>query len=407
MQSRCIGPIEQHVSEARRGKMSSTVPASEDVTAAGKESGERHDEGLPIGRIARRPRNLVFLFLFGVLLVVGIFLLFGKVAGYAETLEQLKRAKPIWLAVCFASQVLSYTAYVVLVRSLTAYGSGPMLPKWLATRIVFVALGVTRLVAVGGAGGLGVLYWAYRQLHFTRGDAFARVIALNTLLYATFGAAALIAGTTVLAQFGGDVPLAMTLPWVIGVAVFYLVGVYVTAPARAGRLTHPEEGRLRSLFGYAVSGAVLVRNLAEHRAANRATLVSAPLYWFGDMLCLWAALRAFGVELTPAELVLAYATGFLANLLPIPTGGIGGVDAATTFALTAIGVPLQSALLGVFAYRFFSYLLPTLPAVLAMPALPHISRELSELGEQAPPELEATTSTQAPAAAASSDRAPD
>jgi uncharacterized membrane protein YbhN (UPF0104 family) len=388
--------------------MSSTVPASEDVTAAGKESGERYDEGLPIGRIARRPRNLVLLFVFGVMLVVGIFLLFGKVAGYAETLDQLKRAEPIWLAVCFASQLLSYTAYVVLVRSLTAYGAGPVLPKWLATRIVFVALGVTRLVAVGGAGGLGVLYWAYRQLRFTRGDAFARVIALNTLLYATFGAAALIAGTTILAQFGGDVPPAMTLPWVIGVVVFFLVGLYVTAPSRAeGLVHHKEEGRLRSLFGYAVSGAVLVRNLAEHRAANRATLVSAPLYWFGDMLCLWAALRAFGVELTPAELVLAYATGFLANLLPIPTGGIGGVDAATTFALTAIGVPLQSALLGVFAYRFFSYLLPTLPAVLAMPALPQVSRELSELGEHEPPDPEATATVQAPAASPSSDRAPD
>ena len=105
------------------------------------------------------------------------------------------------------------------------------------------------------------------------------------------------------------------------------------------------------------------------------------------MLCLWAALQAFDVQLTPSELVLAYATGFLANLIPIPTGGIGGVDAATTFALTAIGVPLQSALLGVFVYRFFSYLLPTLPAVLAMPTLPHISRELSELAGP-PPEGE-------------------
>jgi hypothetical protein len=37
----------------------------------------------------------------------------AAVAGYAETLDQLKRAEPIWLAVCFASQLLSYAAYVV------------------------------------------------------------------------------------------------------------------------------------------------------------------------------------------------------------------------------------------------------------------------------------------------------
>ncbi len=360
--------------------MTGVVSRSEDGTPSDETPPDRHEEAFPLGRLARRPRNLLLLFAFGVLLVVGIFLLFGRVAGYAETLDQLKQAEPIWLAVCFGSQVLSYSAYVVLVRTLTAYAGGPLLPLWLATRIVFVALGITRVLAVGGAGGLGVLYWVYRQLNFARGDAFARVIALNTLLYATFGAAALIAGTTILAQFGGDVPLAMALPWVIVMAALFVVGIYVTSPRRAERLMAAEhEGRLRSVLGYAVAGAVLARNLAEHRAANRATLAGAPLYWFGDMLCLWAGLQAFGVQLTPSELVLAYATGFLANLIPIPTGGIGGVDAATTFALTAIGVPLESALLGVFVYRFFSYLLPTLPAVLAMPTLPHISRELSEL----------------------------
>jgi uncharacterized membrane protein YbhN (UPF0104 family) len=176
----------------------------------------------------------------------------------------------------------------------------------------------------------------------------------------------------------------MALPWVIGMSLLFLVGIYVTAPARAGRIVADERpGRLRSLLRHAVGGAVLVRRLAEHRAANRATLVAAPLYWLGDMLCLWAGLRAFGVQLTPAELVLVYATGFLANLIPLPTGGIGGVDAATTFALTAVGVPLESALLGVFAYRFFSFLLPTLPAVLAIPGLPHVGRELRALAAKA------------------------
>jgi uncharacterized membrane protein YbhN (UPF0104 family) len=85
------------------------------------------------------------------------------------------------------------------------------------------------------------------------------------------------------------------------------------------------------------------------------------------------------VTLSPQALVLAYATGFLANLLPLPTGGIGGVDAATTFALTVVGVPLSAALLGVFTYRFFSFLLPTLPAIVAIPALPRAGRELREL----------------------------
>lgn len=338
------------------------------------------DEGLPIRRFARRPRNLALLLGFAALLVVGVFVLFGRVAGYTETLEELKDATPIWLVVCFASQVASYTGYVMLVRAIAAYRDGPALPRWLATRVVFASLGATRVLAAAGAGGLAVLFWAFRRLGFDRRDAFARVIAINTLFYATFGAAALVAGATIVAQFGGDAPLAMTLPWIVGVLLLFLVGAYVTAPARVARIGEAgERGRARLLFAQAVEGASLVRTLAEDRRANRATLLAAPLYWAGDMACLWAGLRAFGVDLSPPEVVIAYATGFLANMIPLPTGGIGGVDAATTFALTAIGVPLESALLGVFAYRFFSFLLPTLPAVAALPGLQRMGRELGAL----------------------------
>jgi uncharacterized membrane protein YbhN (UPF0104 family) len=272
----------------------------------------------------------------------------------------------------------------VLVRAFAAYRGGPIIGRWLATRVVFASLGATRLLAAAGAGGLAVLFWAYRQLGFSRDDAILRVLALNILLYACFGAAALIAGLTILAAFGGDAPLSMTLGWIGGMSLCFLAAIYVTAPARAARLTATEgRGRIRGVVGEAVEAVLVVRALASDRRGNRATLVAAPLYWFGDMACLWAALQAFGVSLTPAELVLAYATGFLANLIPLPTGGIGGVDAATTFALVATGVPLESALLGVFAYRFFSFLLPTVPAVAAVPGLHRTGLELRELGSSA------------------------
>ena len=68
-------------------------------------------------------------------------------------------------------------------------------------------------------------------------------------------------------------------------------------------------------------------------------------------------------------------------MLPLPVGGVGGVDAAMTYALTLVGVPLGTALLAVFAYRFFTFWLPFLPGVVAgatvrsaylrLPAVPH------------------------------------
>jgi uncharacterized membrane protein YbhN (UPF0104 family) len=319
--------------------------------------------------------------------VVGVSVLVGKVAGYAETLDSLVDAKPVWLAVCFASQLVSYWAYVALFRAFAELGGRPRVPGWLATRVVFAALGATRLLAAAGAGGLAVFYWALRQLGLGQHGAVVRVFAINTALYATFGAAAFVAALTLFVGIGEDVPLAMTLSWIAAIGLLAALGLALTRRDRVDRLlaARAKGGPVRRIAADAVEGARLVRSLAEEPRANRATLLAAPLYWAGDMACLWAGLQAFDVELSPQALVLAYATGFLANMVPLPTGGIGGVDAATTFALTAVGVPLSSALLGVFTYRFFSFLLPTLPAVLAVPALPRVARELRALApSQAP-----------------------
>jgi uncharacterized membrane protein YbhN (UPF0104 family) len=200
------------------------------------------------------------------------------------------------------------------------------------------------------------------------------------LLYAAFGTAALVAAVLLLAGLPGEAPLAMTLPWAFGVGACVVVGWWVTRPARAERLIRGRGGKVRVAFGQAVEATMIVLRLPDDGRANRTVLLAAPAYWLSDMFCLYAGLRAFEVRISILVLVMVYATGFLANMLPLPTGGIGGVDAATTFALTAVGVPLSSALLGVFAYRFFSFLLPTLPAILALPTLQRLRRELRETG---------------------------
>lgn len=335
---------------------------------------------MPIGSPGGRLR-LVLLLAAGVVLVVGVFALVGKVAGYTKTLNRLKDAEPVWLSVCFASQILMYAGYVAVVRALVRHDGGPVLRPWLATRIVLASLGATRLLGAGGAGGLAILYWLLRQVGSTRRDAAVRVLAFNTLLFAWFGAAAAAAGVLTLLSIWGDAPVAMSAPWLAGVGACAAAAVWLSAPHRAPGLVDAKgRGRARQGLAAGVAGVVLARRLCREDATRRAALLGAPVYWLADVACLWAGLRAFDVRLAIPELVLAYATGYLANMLPLPTGGIGGVDAATTFALTAIGVPLAPALLGVFTYRFFSFLLPTVPAVLALPTLPRAGRELRGTG---------------------------
>jgi uncharacterized membrane protein YbhN (UPF0104 family) len=92
------------------------------------------------------------------------------------------------------------------------------------------------------------------------------------------------------------------------------------------------------------------------------------VYWFGDVLTLYAGLRAFGAHVDIPSLVLAYSTGYVATAIPLPGGGAGGIDASVALSLTAVGVPFAPAVLGVLVYRGVSFWLPVLPAVALLPS---------------------------------------
>jgi uncharacterized membrane protein YbhN (UPF0104 family) len=83
-------------------------------------------------------------------------------------------------------------------------------------------------------------------------------------------------------------------------------------------------------------------------------------------------------------LVVGYATGYVSTMLPLPAGGIGGVDAASTFALTLVGVPLGPALLAVVVQRMFSYWLPLAVAIAGAHFIRGLGRELAAVPRAAP-----------------------
>jgi putative heme transporter len=332
-------------------------------------------------RLTRRSLALLALAAF---MAIGVALLVGKAAGYANLLDSLRAANLALLAVCLLGEILAYFGYVLAFRGTASVGGGPKLDARTSAGIVFASLGATRLLAAGGAGGLALDYWALRRAGASRHESVVRVLGLNTLLYAVFGAAAWAAALA-LVLGGKEVSLAMTLPWLLAIPACFIAAGALSTPRRAGRLARTDHGRLWIVLSDAVQGVILARTLIAQPRRHVATLAGAGLYWGGDILCLWAGLRAFRADVALAAVVLAYATGYVATLLPLPTGGVGGVDAAMTFALVAVGVPLAAALLGVFAYRLFSFWLPTLPGLAALPALPRLSRRLDEFRRGRPP----------------------
>ena len=309
------------------------------------------------------------------LVAVGVGTLIARAAGFAQVRDAIVEAESTWFFVCFFAEVAAFGAYAVVVRQAFEWHDGPRLRFGLSAHVTLASLGATRVVAAAGAGGLAVMYWCFRRGGFATKEALVRVLGLNTLVYLVFGVGAWVAA--LLATLGalGDAPLALTVPWLLVVPFCLVAARYATDPDRSFALD-PTRGSLpRRSLAYAVAGAGWVREVLPH-VVGRRSLAGAAVYWAGDILCLWAALHSVGVSLPLSELVLAYATGYVAMVLPLPLAGVGGVDAAMTFALTAVGVSLAPALVGVAVYRLFGFWVPTIPALAALVLLPRAGRGL-------------------------------
>jgi uncharacterized membrane protein YbhN (UPF0104 family) len=311
------------------------------------------------------------------LVASGVVALIGHAAGFADVRETLEGGEPAWLLVCLAGQLLVFGAYARVYRAAVAFESGPALPTSLALRVVLGSFALTQLVAAGGAAGLAVGYWAMRKLGFDRRESAVRVIGLNTFVYLVFGllgwAAALVA------LLAGEAPLALALPWLVVIPVLLVAARWFTEERRVRGWAAQTGGWLRQGLAVGVSAAWWVRR-ALTTAEGRTIAAAGAVYWLADVLSLWAGLRMFGADPGPAALALAYATGYVAQLVPLPFVATGGVDAATTFALTAVGVPLEAALLGVVAHRLFAFWLPVLPGLVLAALLPRTGRALERAG---------------------------
>ncbi len=311
----------------------------------------------------------------GVLLVSGI----GRVAGFARLTAELQGADFRWLIMCTVGEIVVFVGYAGAFREAVEWGDGPPIPVAVSMRLVFASFAATQLFAFAGAGGLALMYWALRRVGMARDAAAVRLIGLNTAIYLVFGVIGFAAAAWSL--LGRSAPLAMTIPWLVMFPLILLAARWFTTPHRNARWTSGEGSLARRAIGTGVEAATWVRRLL-FVPEGRPLFGWAACYWIGDVASLWAALHAFGASPGLAPLTLAYATGYLAQSLPIPLIATSGVDAATTFLLHVIGVPLDVALVAIVAHRVFAFWLPVVPGSVFALTLPRLGRSLTRASSQ-------------------------
>ena len=325
---------------------------------------------------ALRPGQVILTVALAVIVTTVLVVSIGRVAGFTKLGDTLSGAAWGWLGLCAVGQVGVFVGYAGAFRMSVASsgdlltdgavpaapGGGPPPVKfWYSLKVALAGFGLTQLVAAGGAAGMAFTFWVFRRLGFSKRNAMLQLIALNTAVYFVFGGLGFLGALVGLLD--PAIPLAMTVSWLAGFAAVIALALWFIHPRRKARFAASEDAsRLRRALAVGVSAAARVQEYT-HTADGRQLFAWALLYWIGDLVSLWAALRAFGVTVSVSAVVVAYVLGYLAQSVPIPLIATGGVDAATTFTLRAVGIPIEVALLGVVAHRVFAFWLPVIPGL--------------------------------------------
>jgi uncharacterized membrane protein YbhN (UPF0104 family) len=311
----------------------------------------------PAPHLDRDPAQHALLVALGAALALGAAVGISWAAGFDRVFHELRTFDPIWLPVAFGMELAAYFGYVVAYREVARAEGGPRLGLLHAGAIVAAGFGAFVI-----RGGFVVDRHALETAGLEARQARIRVLSLGVLEYAVLAPAAALAAVILVARGATHPSLGFTLPWVIAVPLGF-----VAAFAALG-LRHRvrDEGGWREVVRHGLEAVHMLRRFAAQGAEHGGAFLGTTLYWFGDVGCLWACLRAFHDSPDIAALVIGYATGYALTRRTLPLGGAGSVEVLVSFALAWSGVPLATAVLAVCAYRLFNLWLPLLPAAIGL-----------------------------------------
>lgn len=298
-----------------------------------------------------------------VLLIVAVVSLSGKLPSVTAVTDAIAGADTSWFAVAVGAEFVSMVMFARQQRRLlSAFGVH-------MTRHRALALSYSRsAIAISLPAGSAIsAAYAFRQ--FRTGGASrttaATVMVLSGLL--SFAALFLLYATGALAAFAvhvgaawqneqstTKVSLVLAFVLIMIVALFAWQSGWQIQPRhprthRPVAMRWPRLGRLVA----PLSAAITSSREVEGRHWTLA-LGSAVLNWLTDLLCLYAAARAFQLPVSLAALGAVYLTVQVVRQVPLTPGGIGVIEVSLMAGLVSAGAGNADAAATVLVYRLLS-----------------------------------------------------
>lgn len=297
------------------------------------------------------------------LLIVAVISLSGKLPSLTAVTDAITDADTSWLAVAVVAEFVSMGMFARQQRRLlSAFGVH-------MTRHRALALSYSRsAIAISLPAGSAIsAAYAFRQ--FRTGGASrttaATVMVLSGLL--SFAALFLLYATGALAAFAvhigaawQDEPSSTKVSLVVALALVMIVGLFAWQSGwqiqpryhrshQPVAMRWPRLGRLVAPLSEAITSSREV----EGRHWTLA-LAAAVLNWLTDLLCLYAAARAFHLPVSLAAIGAVYLTVQVVRQVPLTPGGIGVIEVSLMAGLVSAGAGNADAAATVLVYRLLS-----------------------------------------------------
>ena len=313
-------------------------------------------------------RRLIQTTLLVLVVLVGIYFLFPKLAGLGNALGKLGDASPIWIGVALAFNLVAFLTYIALFKAVV--GGNALRLTWRETyEINMAGLAATLLFSAAGAGGIVLTFWALLKAGMRRHEVARRMVAFLTLHYAFYPIALILFG--ILLRTGvlnGESSVELTIV-PAGVAGLLLVGGLLLAlippdlGPRVARFVHGEKGqalarRVARVPATFAEGFRFALSLFTHPSQGGLAVLGAAGFWAANIGILWACFHAFGVHVPLAVVVQGFFLGMVANLFPFAPAGVGAVDAGMIGAFVLFGIPEDTVFPAILIYRLIAFWMP-------------------------------------------------
>jgi putative heme transporter len=277
----------------------------------------------------------------------------GNRAELFAAVSNVRQVSWAWLVPAIAAECCAFTALALAQRRMLRAGGATVSVGALARLAVASQ-------AVGSVLPAGYLISGVVVLRVLARRGISQLLALWMLAIAglLYIVALLLIGLVgaQLAPPGPNVPdLRLAAAITLGVVVTVFTAVMAVGRLRRHPWTVHElaarmpGGPLKRLIG----GDVLA-NVSLGRRCWGVAFGWTLLYWAGDVACLAIAFLAVGAAVPWPGLLIAYAVGQLATLLPLTPGGLGVTEGSMGVTLAAYGGP-AAALAAVLLYRLITY----------------------------------------------------